>query len=154
MSMVKINKMEVLAQETEGKYITEYQGERYQKLFESLLRVFKDNMCRLNKFINMSNTTLYISTYSLDNGEMKWSVELAGDVDYIAGFNNTEDDVIDKFHLLMASDDHINAVNTLVNNMENLVKCKVFCDVNAEVLVDSIQSDIFIPLVKIKSYAL
>lgn len=154
MSMVKINKMTVLAQETEGKYITEYQGERYQKLFESMLRIFKDNMCRLNKFINISSTTLYVNTYSLNSGEMKWSVVLSGDVEYTAGIDNTEDDVIDTFGLLMANDAHIKAVNDLVKNMENLVSSKVFCDLNAEVTVADIQSDIFIPLVKIKSYML
>lgn len=154
MSMVKINKMEVLAQETEGKCITEYQGERYQNLFESLLRICKDKLCRLNKFMNVASTTLSVNTFSKENGEMKWKIELSGDVSYVAGKGQTEDEVIDMFGLLLASDAHIKAVNELIDNMENLAKIKVFCELNAEVTVEGIQSDMFIPLVKVRSYAL
>ena len=154
MAMVKINKMTMLAEETEGKYITEHQGERYQNLFESVLRVLKDNLCRVNKFMNVSNSTLYVSTYALENGEMKWSVVLAGDVNYHAGQNKTEDDVIDSFNLLLAQDALLKAVDNLVEAMEDLANSKVFCEVNAEITVEGINSDIFIPMVKVKSYAL
>lgn len=154
MAMVKINKMTMLAEETEGKYITEHQGERYQNLFESVLRVLKDNLCRVNKFMNVSNSTLYVSTYALENGEMKWSVVLAGDVNYHAGQNKTEDDVIDSFNLLLAQDALLKAVDNLVEIMEDLANSKVFCEVNAEITVEGINSDIFIPMVKVKSYAL
>lgn len=154
MAMVKINKMTMLAEETEGKYITEHQGERYQNLFESVLRVLKDNLCRVNKFMNVSNSTLYVSTYALENGEMKWSVVLAGDVNYHAGQNKTEDDVIDSFNLLLAQDALLKAVDNLVEAMEDLANSKVFCEVNAEITVEGINSDIFIPMVKLKSYTL
>lgn len=154
MAMVKINKMTMLAEETEGKYITEHQGERYQNLFESVLRVLKDNLCRVNKFMNVSNSTLYVSTYALENGEMKWSVVLAGDVNYHAGQNKTENDVIDSFNLLLAQDALLKAVDNLVEAMEDLANSKVFCEVNAEITVEGINSDIFIPMVKLKSYTL
>ena len=154
MAMVKINKMTMLAEETEGKYITEHQGERYKNLFESVLRVLKDNLCRVNKFMDVSDSTLYVSTYALENGEMKWSVVLAGDVNYHAGQNKTEDDVIDSFNLLLAQDALLKAVDNLVETMEDLANSKVFCEVNAEITVEGINSDIFIPMVKVKSYAL
>ena len=152
--MLKIEKMNELAEKTEGVYITEIQAQKYQKNFESVLRIIRDQLFCLNKEKNVSNTSIVIKTKSYENGEIIWDVNILGDISYQVNVHNDENMVIDAFDLLMANDATVEATSKLVQTLNELSVSNVFCDLEAEVSLDGINSDLYVPVVKVRSYAL